>query len=337
MCDRIYTMRYMGSKIKLLNYIVPQINSLCNDGDTIIDLMAGTNSVAYALKPNHKIISNDIQEYSKVIGIALVKNNGVNIDSKEALSIYNSVHKDEKYNLFEKIYSDTYFSREQCIDIDKIRHAADLEKDIIRKSLILTALMHAMGYCQSSAGHFAQYMSKENSRIKELRKLSIKDSFIKWLSESKISSTSYENMIFSEDYEALLKSNLAKNARVVYLDPPYSEAQYSRFYHLLETLVKYDFPKVKYKGLYREDRFQSNFCYKNRVGNEFKKVATLCKDNNSALVVSYSDRGLISIDSLVKIFKEFYGNVNIQAISYKHSMQGRGVTDSLHEVVITCH
>lgn len=336
MCEKIYTMRYMGSKIKLLDFIIPIIESLCHDGDTVIDLMAGTHSVGYALKPNHKIISNDVQEYSKNIGIALVKNNGISISGDDALRVYESVKKDNNYNLFEKHYSDTYFSKQQCVDIDKIRHAADLEKDEARKALILTSLMHAMGYCQSSAGHFAQYMSKDNPRIRELRKLSIKDAFVSWLSNAKISNTSYENNILAMNYADLLSSEIAKEAKVVYLDPPYSEAQYSRFYHILETMVKYDFPELKYKGLYRGDRFQSNFCYSNRVKNEFENVAKLCRNNDSSLVISYSDKGLISIDDLVVILKQYYEDVNVHTKTYKHSMQGRGMTKSLHEVLISC-
>lgn len=337
MCDKIYTMRYMGSKIKLLDFVIPIIESLCNDGDTIIDLMAGTHSVGYALKPNHRIICNDIQEYSRNIGVALIENNGVSLTKDEALQVYNSVEKDSKYNLFEKFYSDTYFSKEQCVDIDKIRHAADLQENEIRKALILTGLMYAMGYCQSSAGHFAQYMPKDNPRIQNLRKLSIKDSFVSWFSNAKVSNTPYENVVLAEDYSDLLSEDVAKEAKVVYLDPPYSEAQYSRFYHLLETMVKYDFPALKYKGLYREDRFQSNFCYKNRVGDEFEKVARLCKENGSSLVISYSDKGLIGIDELTKILKCHYDSVDIHSKAYKHSMQGRGMTDSLHEIVISCH
>lgn len=35
---------------------------------------------------------------------------------------------------------------------------------------------------------------------------------------------------------------------VVYLDAPYKREEYSRYYHALETMVKYDYPSSENKG-----------------------------------------------------------------------------------------
>jgi len=43
--------------------------------------------------------------------------------------------------------------------------------------------------------------------------------------------------IFRQDANELAKK---VTADIVYIDPPYNSRQYSRFYHLLETLVKWD-------------------------------------------------------------------------------------------------
>lgn len=35
---------------------------------------------------------------------------------------------------------------------------------------------------------------------------------------------------------------------LVYLDAPYKRNEYSRYYHVLETMVKYDYPSSENKG-----------------------------------------------------------------------------------------
>ena len=45
----------------------------------------------------------------------------------------------------------------------------------------------------------------------------------------------------SEELKELAKKI---KADIVYIDPPYNSRQYSRFYHVLETLTKWDKPEL---------------------------------------------------------------------------------------------
>ena len=76
---------------------------------------------------------------------------------------------------------------------------------------------------------------------------------------------------------------------VIYIDPPYTNAHYSRFYHILETLVKYDYPDTEYHGRYRTDRYQSPFGIKSKAHDEFDTMISLCRTARKSLVISYSD------------------------------------------------
>lgn len=337
---KTYIMRYMGSKLKLLDLIIPKLEKMISKGDIVLDLMAGTHAIGYALKPNHPIIANDIQEYSKVIGIGRIVNNSVSLTEKDLeKEIIPYLNKNRTYHLFEQNYSDTYFSREQCREIDNIRFAIDYVKKPIRKSLYLTALIYSMGYCQSSPGHFAQYMPKNHPRVKPLRKLSIFDAFKKKVVENHVVFSEYKNIVIKEDYRALLsKTKIKKHlkgVKLIYIDPPYSTAQYSRFYHLLETAVNYDYPKVEHKGLYRGDRFQSDFCYSSKVKREFEFVISNAHKMKSKIAISYSERGLISPQEIAKLCKKYYKKVNIHYLKHIHSMQGRGMITDIREVLIT--
>jgi len=339
--NQIYAMRYMGSKLHLLDFIIPKIESITSEGDKILDLMAGTHSVGYALKQRHPIIANDIQEYSRIIGLALIANNRVNLTSEDIKEdILDKLRENYSHHLFQKYYPDTYFSEKQCKEIDKIRYAIDLVKDIYKKALYLTCLIYAMGYCQSSPGHFAEYMPKDHPRLEPLRKLSILKAFLKKCREIKIIFSKYENLVLAQNYKELLKNasnekNL-KNVKLIYVDSPYTSAQYSRFYHLLETIAKYDYPKLNYKGLYRNDRFQSNFCYASKVKKEFDFILNTAKSLGAKIVISYSNRGLITPNEIKNLCKASYKRVDLFSYPYNHSMQGRGVLKDTNEILVVC-
>ena len=66
----IHTIRYMGNKTKLFNFLVPQIEKITKEGDVICDLMCGTSSIGYALSQRNRIISNDFQYSSSVVSKA---------------------------------------------------------------------------------------------------------------------------------------------------------------------------------------------------------------------------------------------------------------------------
>ena len=83
MYDSIQTIRYMGNKNKLLDFIIPEIEKITNPKAIICDLMSGTSSIGYALKSKYTIYSNDIQKYSECISKALIENNLVTINEKK--------------------------------------------------------------------------------------------------------------------------------------------------------------------------------------------------------------------------------------------------------------
>lgn len=333
----IQTIRYMGNKGKLLDELIPTIESLTNPGDVICDIMAGTNAVSYALKPRNILITNDIQYYSYVISKCLLNN--YSIPSIE--ETHNDL--DENYNLnvekrlfsfFVDEYTDTYFAEKQCLDIDSLRYAIGKIKDDSKKSFYLTVLMSAMCKAQSTTGHFAQYMNKNHKRIIPLRKLSIYDLFFEKINDFKsFICSKYDNFHFNLDYKLLFKNDLMNKVKCFYLDSPYTADQYSRFYHILETVCKYDNPVLEHKAKYRNDRVQSDFCYKNKVAGEFENIISFCKSKKAPLVISYSNHGVITIEEICNIASEYYSNIEVKNIDFEHSTQGKG-TINIQEVII---
>ena len=69
-----------------------------------------------------------------------------------------------------------------------------------------------------------------------------------------------KNKSYNEDCNNLIKKI---EGDILYLDPPYNSRQYLPNYHLLETIAKYDDPKIKGKtGIREYENQKSNFCNK---------------------------------------------------------------------------
>jgi len=342
---QIDVMRYMGNKQKLLSFIVPHIIEETKEGETIFDLFAGTHSVGYALKERNKILANDILVASYIIGKAIIENNSFSISSNEAKTdlypLYLKNIERKCYTFFEEKYSGTYFSDFQCTDIDSIRYA--IENTLVneyKKALYLTSLIYAMCYAQSTPGHFAQYMPNNHPRIKELQKISIWDVFLRKCDDLDINFSKFQNQVFNFDYRIFFDDEKYKHILyepvLFYIDPPYTGEQYSRFYHLLETMIKYDYPLLNHKGLYREDRFKSRFCYLKTVTQEFDYLLRrISKLNSPKAIISYANTGLISQYDLLKICKKYFRKVSYKENSYPHSTQGKGANGVL-ELLFVC-
>lgn len=234
------------------------------------------------------------------------------------------------FHLFTKFYSGTYWSCEQCVLIDSIRATAESYKGKPEYYAILSALIYAMSYTSQGTGHFAQYRDMCESNFDDImiyrcRKLWLyfKKKFLELIDELD-SPCKHTYRITSLDYTDCLRI-INKNS-IVYADPPYSAVHYSRFYHAIETLVKYDYPEVKYKGRYRENRHQSAFCKKTEIEKAFVSLFEGIKSRKSHLILSYSDNGMISRNKIMSIADKILGNNYVGKISskeYVHSKMGR--------------
>lgn len=234
------------------------------------------------------------------------------------------------HHLFVKYYSGTYWSFEQCLWIDAIRRVADGYRGTPLYYVILSSLMYSMSYCSQSTGHYAQYRdaksesSKNDILIYRLRHIRVYfEAKFKQLQEY-LGNNDLDHTITSLDYRICL-DNL-ENGTLVYADPPYAFVHYSRFYHAIETLVKYDYPQIDHKGRYRSDRHQSPFGRRTEVKEAFKSLFSKVKKKHCELILSYSNTGMISLEEILQIARENMGAnyiVSYKEQDYKHSTMGR--------------
>lgn len=93
---------YLGSKLRILDFIEKTINEIDPDMGKVCDLFSGSGSVSFKLSKTRPIISVDIQEYSKVICSSLL--NPIKIEENFLIDFISRI-KDVQNNieLFEAI------------------------------------------------------------------------------------------------------------------------------------------------------------------------------------------------------------------------------------------
>lgn len=242
------------------------------------------------------------------------------------------------YRLFSLTYSGTYLGLSQCIAVDSLKYAFDalLREGEVCADLhrwMTLALCQAISKCSTSTGHFAQFLTpntNNRTRFAAQRRRSI---WNEWRSAlggmSPIGTRTWRgrNRAYQMDALELLSSLKEQKARpsVVYADPPYSSDQYSRYYHLYETVFMYDYPKTTGKARYRDGRMTSTFSLATKAEASLRKLIDQCANLKSALILSYPEKGLVkdSEEKICRFFRNSYGRpAELIKFDHVHSTMG---------------
>ncbi|UTM21851.1 DNA adenine methylase [Dyadobacter fanqingshengii] len=334
----------------------------CNDIQQYTSVIAKTYLNNYYWSDfKDNIIEEIVFSAQKYFDCFIKKNPGLEFSYSQAFQLENVIKLEKaqqdlinrefsgKYHLFTKNYSGTYWSFEQCLWIDSIMSVAKQAefKNSFIYDIILSALMFAMAYTTIGTGHYAQYRDLTAANLEDIlfyRKKSLINLFTQKFVSLKETYTDNTNSMFEHqtknlDYTDLLNGH--EDNSIVYADPPYQFVHYSRFYHALETLVRYDYPSVAFKGRYRTDRHQSPFCIRSEVKGAFTKLFQPVLNKNSTLIISYSDNGMISFADLLSLGNEMLGRdyrITDKKLEHTHSTMGRQGDKSriVNEVLIIC-
>lgn len=306
-------MNYIGSKLKLSNWLEAEITNAVGDSlsnKVFCDLFAGTGIVGRKFKTNVKqVIANDMEYYSYVLNRNYIGNHQTISKADELLQ--------ELENLLPKegfIYQNyclgsgserQYFSDENGKKIDSIRMQIEEWKNT--------------HYIDEDTYYFLLATLLENAD-KVANTASVYGAFLKNLKRSALKPLSLEPALFEincNDHQVyqMDANQLIKNISgdILYLDPPYNARQYGANYHMLNTIALYDnfTPKGK-TGLREYNR--SKYCSKSDVTSEFE---TLIREANFKYIfLSYNNEGLMSVEQVRDIF-ERYGKYDLVQTEYQ--------------------
>jgi adenine-specific DNA-methyltransferase len=231
------------------------------------------------------------------------------------------------YRMCTLSFAHGYFGLRQAIEIDSMRYAIDAalaQGDLgsEQANWALMALLQAASVCASTPGHFAQFLRpndlKSAARIIRQRARSPWGLFLDAADNHNpfgAAAWRKNNEVLCDDALTLWPTLDAYGLEhaIVYADPPYGKDQYSRYYHVLETLVRYDYPTATGAGRYRPDRFTTPFSLKTKVVGAFERLFTAISDRGWSLVLSYPSNGLFhqaTPDPLDDLLERYFGQVS---------------------------
>ena len=168
-----------------------------------------------------------------------------------------------------------------------------------------------------------------------MRAISIWEAFLRKCDDMQVARSRLEHAVLREDYRALLDSPLVAQADLFYLDPPYSDAQYSRFYHVSRHWCATTTRRCATRAATAPTAHQSRFCQRANAEGEFDWAIGRTAALGKPLVISYSSRGLVPQDRLEALCRLHYRDVEVTQASHNHSSQGKGPAP-VRELVFAC-
>lgn len=324
-------MKYMGSKRYMLkNGLGMLIGEKVADYQRFVDLFCGAGYVSrfVAEEFNIPVLASDLQVYATTLtGTVVERTKTLNADqlndewilkAKRALKkskLYQEAKTIEKQyttriiKLVKKsrilceikksnigpiwgAYGGHYFSPVQALSVDYlIKYIPQKPKP--HKIVCLAALITAASKCVAAPGHTAQPFQPTCGSKKYLHQSWQLDLFqqttnaLEKLSQLKARKKGQVITCGAEKMITRLSSY-----DLVFIDPPYSDVQYSRFYHVLETIARGQCGPVEGKGRYPslEERPQSAFSNRSESRNALENLINKVAERRATVILTFPNK-----------------------------------------------
>lgn len=259
-------MKYMGSKRWMLGNGLGHILDLAApQSGRFLDLFSGSSAVATFVATRHDVCvySADLQTYSRVLSAAILeRTRPLAVDptwaewKQSASALRRSIREIPNTSkltqqsvrdarewcsrrrewIITRAYGGHYFSPEQSTWLDALRMTLPTKRAY--RTVALAAVIEAAAYCAAAPGHTAQPFQPTRTAKRFLMESWARDALARTEAVFKLTCSRHAivrgNAVVKDAIDA------AKNVRtgdLVFIDPPYSGVQYSRFYHVLETVA----------------------------------------------------------------------------------------------------
>jgi adenine-specific DNA-methyltransferase len=310
--------RYIGNKYKLSEWIFSIIDKECK-GEIFADIFAGTGVVSAEANGRYKkIVLNDFLYSNYIIYQAFFDKK--KWSKKKVISYidrYNILNPDKlKDNYFSLNFGGKYFTKDSAKIIGYVRQDIEKHKKNLSNkeySILITSLLYAVDRIANTVGHYDAYFKNKNY---------VKNNFLMKIIDP-VNTNDVE--IYREDANLLVKKI---KSDIVYIDPPYNSRQYSRFYHILENLVRWDKPELYGVALKPEPENMSDYCRvtaKDRFSELIQDIDAkyiVVSYNNTYESKSSSSENKITHKEIVDILSK-KGNTKTFEKKYRHFNSGK--------------
>jgi adenine-specific DNA-methyltransferase len=182
--------------------------------------------------------------------------------------------------------------------------------------ILITCIIFALDKVDNSVGVQQAYLkdwAKRTDDRLELRDLSFYDGPV---------GKHYIGNCVSIDYEM---------ADVAYLDPPYSNHSYSTYYHIWDSVTRWDKPVVSLQTNRRIDRVSKSSEFDTGMVSQWNSKRTalsafieLCRRLPAKyLLISYNNESIIPLDTLTEALRAEFNVVDIENISYQRNIMSQ--------------
>lgn len=339
-------MRFIGNKERLVDKIYETVVGLGYKDGVFCDFFSGTSNVGRHFKEKgFSVISSDLLYFSYVLQKAYIENSSDVKFSKllktipsKSNSLFSSplekvvLHLNSLDGVDGFIYQNyteegtkeqpfvrKYFIGENGRKIDAQRQQIEKWKKhkLISENeyfVLLACLIESVPFFANISGVYAAFLKGYDPRA-------LKNFETKVIRTYK---SDQKHQVYNKNSMELVPK---LKVDVLYLDPPYNERQYAPNYHLLETIAKYDNPKIKgVTGMRDYAEQKSDFCNPKSALRELRRIAS--EANYKCLLLSYNSEGIMSQKDILKTLGEF-GDVELKEIDYlrfKSNSNGESAT-----------
>lgn len=315
-------MKYMGSKRSLLqNGLGELIEGEAAQHERVVDLFTGSAAVAWfvAERVDRPVVAVDLQHYATSLAQAVLGRTtkrsasrlekvwlGPLRDSKKTKTTAEWRAKRTAHRVaasevrmarrlsadavepLVRAYGGHYFSPEQAAQLQ--RAVDTLPDDKQDRAVCRAALIIAASRCAAAPGHTAQPFQPTPSALPYIESA--------WSRDLPGTTAQAVEVIASKHArvkgetavaDALDVARTLSPKDLVIIDPPYSAVQYSRFYHVLETIAREEVASVAGVGRYpeRSARPRSTFSLKSEARTAFAQLLDSVAEAGSSALVTF--------------------------------------------------
>ncbi len=375
-------MKYMGSKKSMLkNGLGELLLEGAKTSERFVDLFCGGCSVSWFVGEQTilPVLATDIQNYAIVLAKSVllrtktidaellteewISNASYHMERNPICATLPSLELGEelaKYVCTSRViceqkksrigptwaaYGGYYFSPSQALAIDYMMKYLPLEEEA--RSVCCASLLISASKCVAAPGHTAQPFKPNDTAGKYLLEAWSRDPFdeariaLNHLSQRHVRMRGEAHIA-----DAVSEATTLREGDLVFVDPPYSGVQYSRFYHVYETIVNGQCGTVSGTGRYPllSLRPQSHFSNVGQSGAALLQLLENLAASRSKVIFTFPkdkcSNGL-SGDDVLEISKKLF-RIDKEMIKGRFSTLGgnnknRDARQGSQELVIMMH
>lgn len=299
-------MRYLGSKTSVLSEIKKIIDEY-DEKYVFCDPFGGIGTVgSYMKKLGYKVITGDILTFAHFFQIALIENTKTNVldNVKNIIGVETDEQVEDFFNCLELRCGwlvEEYAIKRKFFTVEnamRIQACIDCiwewnRKDELKKyeyEILIASLIQSIDKVANTAGTYYAYLKDYYRKAKQSFRFELIS-----IIQSEKQCQSY--LMDANDLVKVCKYD------ILYLDPPYNERKYERYYHLPETIAKGVVPKpVGKSGVFVHDSLESAYNRKREAVGAFTELINSA--NAKCIIFHYTDNGLIDIKEARKILQQ---------------------------------